>query len=367
MRGGVALLVIVQISKIIILGFPTEAGSDTWMSILLLFLSVIPVMLLYARMVHLMPGKSLFEMIESTLGRPVSIVLCVLYAYYFLTLSAMACGNDVEFIHLVSLRNTTFVTISIALFVVCAYLANSGSETMGKWASLILGFSLIVLAIMFIFSASKIKMDNLMPLLDAGWPAITSSSLHLLIQPFGEAIMLMASIGDLEKKVNPYKLFLIGSVISIGLCFAIYIQNCAMLGQSNLDTVYFTSYKAASVINIGTIGTRIEAMVAFAFIVMGITKVALCLLAGTKAVCSVFAVKEHWTMVHCVGFLTVALSTFVFHNIIEMFEYFDTVNFYCAPVFQIFIPLVIWVAAEVKMKKKKVNVSAVWKESPQSV
>ena len=351
MRDACALMIIIQISKMVIFGFPGDAGNDTWISILLLLPPVLLLMLLYARLVRLMPGKGLYEMTESALGRIPSIILTVLYVYYFLTLSGIVHGNYVEFVHLVSLYNTSFVIVCIAFFIICSFLAYSGSETLGKWAFAVMLFSLAVFAVMLYFSAPTIKPDNIMPVLDKEWSEIGRTSFLLFAQPFGEAVVLLCVIGDMEKKANPYKLFLTGGLISIVIGLGVYFFVCAMLGQEGLHTAYFPAYKAASIIHIGTVGTRVEALIAFAFLFQKITKAAICLIAAVKGVASIFKVSQYWKLVHTVGFMSVAFSTFIFHNIIEMFDFFDNIYPLYAPFFQVIIPLVIWIAAEIKARR----------------
>lgn len=356
------MIVVIQVSNTIILGFPSDAGGNTWISILLSVFLFIPLMLIYARLVHLMPGKNIFEMLESVFGRVVTIILCLLYAYYFITLTGIIRGNYAEFVHIVSLKNTPFIIIIISFFIICAFLAYSGTKTMGKWCILVLVFSLIVLGATVIFSVPKMKLDNLMLSMEASLEEIGLTALKFLPLPFGEAIILMTMAGDFEKKVNPYKLFLIGAFISVGLCLMVYVSNCAVLGQKTLESVYFPSFKAASVVHIGSVGTRIEAIVAFAFIMEGITKVAASLTASARAVAMIFKIEKHRMLIYPVGFLTLAFSSFVFHNILEMLEFTDQIYRLYAPFFQILIPLAVLITAEIKIRKSKQPIRKVWEE-----
>lgn len=366
MRNACAMIVVIQVCNTIILGFPAGAGGNTWISILLSTFLVVPLMLIYARLVHLMPGKNIFEMMESVFGRVITIVICLLYAYYFLTLTGIVRGNYAEFVHIVSLKNTPFIIIAMSFFIVCAFLAYSGSKTMGKWCVIVLLFSLVVLGATVIFSIPKMKLDNLTLSLEYSLEEIGLTALKFLPLPFGEAIIMMSMAGDFEKKVNPYKLFLAGGLISVVLCLIVYVSNCAVLGQKTLEAVYFPSFKAASVVHIGSVGTRIEAVVAFAFIMEGITKVAASLTAGVKAIAMIFKVKKHHMLIYPVGFLTLALSGFVFHNILEMLEFTDQIYRLYAPVFQMLIPLLLLILAEIKIRKTKQPIEKSWKEEPEA-
>lgn len=367
MRNACAIIVVIQVSNVIILGFPSDAGGNTWISILLSTFLFVPLMLIYARLVHLMPGKNIFEMMESVFGRVITIIICLLYAYYFMTLTGIVRGNYAEFVHIVALKNTPFIVITLSFFIVCSFLAYSGTKTMGKWCVLVLIFSVIVLGGTVIFSIPKMKLDNLMLSVGSSLEEIGITALKFLPLPFGEAIILMTMSGDFEKKVNPYKLFLTGAFVSVGLCLLVYLSNCAVLGQKTLEAVYFPSFKAASVVHIGSVGTRIEAIVAFAFIMEGITKVAASLTAGARAVAMIFNIKKHRMLIYPIGFLTVAFSSFVFHNILEMLEFTDHIYRLYAPFFQILVPLATLITAEIKIRKRKQPIRKVWEEVQEDI
>jgi len=358
LRDGIALIVVIQISKIMIVGFPAGSGPDTWAAVLLASLGALPLMAVYARLVRLMPGKNIFEMTQITAGKPVSVIISILYAYYFLVVASITIGSFSEFVQMAFLYNTSYVTICAGFFIVCAYLAYSGSSTLGKWSTIVLFFSALVIAAVFIFSLTKVKSPGLVMPMEKNWPNIGITGLRFLAIPFGEAVILTGLAGDFEKNVNPFKLFIGGSAISGVVVLLIYLHNSSVLGQENMSAVYFPAYKAASIINIGTIGTRIEALVAYAFIIEGITKAAAGIAVSTRAVAAVFRVKDFRGLAWPVGLLCLAMATFAFHNVTEMFEHFDNIYPVYGAVFQFALPLLLWLVAEVRLRGKKFRLVA---------
>ncbi|MCL2056075.1 MAG: endospore germination permease [Oscillospiraceae bacterium] len=347
-RDGAAMIIVIQISKIMVLGFPMGAKSDTWAAILLAAFGALPLMALYARLVRLMPGKSIFGMAERAVGRPIAVLICALYLYYFLVAAGITIGSFSQFVHLAFLPGTSYVTICAGFFIVCAYLAYSGVETLGKWSFIVLMFSAFVITASVLLSFAKMKMPGLILPMESGLPMIVSSGAKLLSIPFGEAIIFMSMAGDLDEKVNPYKLFIGASAVSGAVVLLIYLHNTSLLGQENMNTMYFPSYKAASVINIGTIGTRIEALIACSFIIEGITKAAAGIAATARAAAEILRVRHFRDIAWQIGLLCLAAATFAFSNVTEMFEHIDNVYPIYAAVFQLLIPAVIWVAAEVR-------------------
>ena len=55
-----------------------------------------------------------------------------------------------------------------------------------------------------------------------------------------------------------------------------------------------------------------------------------------------------------VGLLMMTLSIFIYHSTIEMFEWTEKICKYYALPFEVVLPLVILIAAEIKVRSKKV-------------
>jgi spore germination protein KB len=114
---------------------------------------------------------------------------------------------------------------------------------------------------------------------------------------------------------------------------------------------YFPSYVTARILHIGDFFARIEGTISINFILAGLTKIAICLMAATKGIARLFGLKSHRQIVVPVSSLVLALCAIVYNNIMEMFDFIRFYQVYAIP-FQIIIPLIIWIAAEVKSRRK---------------
>lgn len=93
-------------------------------------------------------------------------------------------------------------------------------------------------------------------------------------------------------------------------------------------------------------------MIVVNFVFTGVTKIAVCLLFASKGIASIFGIKDYKHMVMPTGLLAMALCAIVYKSTMEMID-FNKVYLYYAFLFQVMIPLVIWITAEIKNKKKK--------------
>lgn len=350
-RNAFSVIVVVQICNSIILGFTNNVGTDMWISLLVTMILSAPLMLLYARLVRLMPGNNIFQMAEGLLGRPFAIAVAVFYAYYFIILASITRGYYAQFVHVTSLKQTPFIVILFAFFIICSYVAKSGITTLGRWSGLILVFSCGITIIMTLLSIPVMNVANLLPLYSGGARSIWASGLHGVALPMGEIIMVFGFVGNLDKKINPYKLFLSSMLFTIAFLMLVYFQNTTVLGAHVADAVFYPFYTAATLISLNG-DIRIESLIMLAFLLAGITKVSVGIKAGTNAVSHIFKIKDDGRLVLPIAFFTVALSPILFYSNMDMFDFIEIYPIFAFP-FQVIVPVVLWVAAELRRRKEK--------------
>jgi spore germination protein KB len=97
---------------------------------------------------------------------------------------------------------------------------------------------------------------------------------------------------------------------------------------------------------------RIEGFISMNFILAGIIKITVCLMAATKGTARLFGINNYRKLLLPVSLLVVALSVIVYKNVMEMFDFLKFYTYYAIP-FQVIIPLVVWIAAVVRIRKRR--------------
>lgn len=348
-RNALFFMIIVTTGKAIVLGFPHDVEQDTWAALLLSMGGVLPLMLVYGRLLHLMPGLDIFQMATTALGQVPGKIASGLMLFYYMHLGAVILGNYSEFIHLTSLFRTPVIVITLLLFSACLYLAKSGVETLGKWSAVMVAITLLTLTFIVPAFIPRVNLENLQPTLSHTPEQLALAGLKLVPLPFGESVILLAIIGSLEKGRSPYRLFTLGALISCGTLIAVFVGTCGVLGPRLLSVVYFPTYKAASLVQAGQFLERIEAFLAFTSILSGVSKVAACIIASAKGISCILNFPSYRNAVLPMGTLMTAFSVILFHNIVEMFEFIDVYTLY-AILFQVIIPILIWVTGEIRVR-----------------
>ncbi len=138
--------------------------------------------------------------------------------------------------------------------------------------------------------------------------------------------------------------------ISAVVLLIIATRNVLVLGGDFAASLYFPSYTAVSLVNIGKFLQRIEVMVAVVFIFGGFVKISVCIYAATKGVARILQIDDYRPLVAPIGLLMMNLSCIIYDNIMEMQEWaFDIYMFYAFP-FQVVLPLLILLVAEIKVR-----------------
>ena len=350
--GAVAILLLVFISGSGIFDFTYGLGPDGWIAQLLGLAMAAPLLLLFARLAHLLPGMSLYAMLEYAFGRWIARFLSLLYLLYFIGLAAAIQAQYAAFIRMISLVNTPLVVILLAFFTLSVYLAKSGTKTLGKW-SLLLGVTAVVFALgLTLLALPDMRAEHLLPV-GANSPAsIVRSGGKFAIFPLGEAVVMLALLGPLDKRTDPYKLFFFGALFAVGFFLLSFFRDTAILGATLLDMLHFPSFTAAGVIQIGGIGGRMDIFFAGLLLLAGLTKAAACLIAANRGIRQVFSLSKENAALLPLGFFAAGLAAVLFPSLTELFA-FPGIYVYYVPLFQGVIPFAAWFFAEIK----------VWRES----
>jgi spore germination protein KB len=96
-----------------------------------------------------------------------------------------------------------------------------------------------------------------------------------------------------------------------------------------------------------------EASSALGFVITIFIKASLCLYVASVGVAKLFKLKSYRSVVLQLGLIMVYFSRFIFKDIMEMQHFAYTIYPIYALPFQVIIPLILWICAEIKVSKSK--------------
>lgn len=124
-----------------------------------------------------------------------------------------------------------------------------------------------------------------------------------------------------------------------------------MLGDLS-SKLYFPAHVAVSRISVGDFLQRIELSVAVVFVTGAFIKSSICLFVSCQGVAKLFKLNEYRSIVIQMGLLMIYLSYALYDSIIEMRTWAMQIYPYYAIPFQVILPLIILLIAEIKIRMK---------------
>lgn len=351
-RQGLCMITMFIIGSSLVLGGNNEAKQDSWLGILFGMVFSLPVVFVYARMKRLLPEMDLYDILQFAFGKVAGKIFIALFAWYALHLGALVIRNFSEFMTAQAFPETPEFISALFMGLLTVYAVKSGQETLGRWS----GIFLIVVMTVFIFTLligtnvynsdyiKPIAYNGIKPLLDGGFTEFTF--------PFAETVVIILAIGTFKSGANPYKVFFGGLALAGFVLVTAALRNLMILGpQTNLSR-YYSSYEAVKVTSLGAFFQRFEVIIGVNLLLCGFVKISVCLLAASKGVAKLFNIHDYKKIAVPVGLLMMLFSVIVYSSMMEMFGWIITYKYYALP-FQVILPLITWIIAEIKVKKQK--------------
>ncbi len=345
------IIIMFIIGSTVVLGVGTATKQDAWMAVIIAMAYVIPIILIYGRLMKLYPEQGLYEIIEAVTGKIFGTILIVLYIWYAFHLGSLVLRNFGEFIHVNLLRQTPHSIMLILIIFTAAYLTKSGLLTMGRFSLFTLGVLIVVVIVTVLGSLNQIEIHFMQPVLAAGAGKLFEEGYNIFSFPLAETVLFLTTASAVRKEDSPYKIYLWSILLAGVILISVVVRNVLVLGPEMVSSSYFPSFVAARIINIGDFFARIEGFISINFLMSGIFKISVCLFAATTGIAKLLGITNFKRFILPVSMLMMAFCEIVYKNIMDMFSWFKIYRFYVIP-FQIILPLLLWVLAEIKAKKK---------------
>ena len=352
-RQGISLMSMFIMGSTMIMGVGFEAKQDVWLSILVAVILAIPVMAVYARILSLFPDKDLYEILCTVFGGIIGRIIALFFIWYAFHLGTMVMRNFQEFIKVVAFPETPEFIPIIMMGILCIWVAKEGIEVLGRWSQMVFIILAVIIIIVVLLCMKDADFNNLRPVLYNGVIPVFNGAFSAFSFPFAETVLFMAVLNFSRDGNNPFKVYYLALAWSSLLISLVTLRNVLVMGTDFIERVYFPSYAAVSLLNIRDFLQRIDVTVSVVLLFAGFVKISVCLLAACKGVDCLFKIGDYRQIVVPVGLLMMTVSCFIYQNIMEMQEWaFKIYKYYAFP-FQVILPVIIWTAAEIKVKRQQ--------------
>ncbi len=345
-----ALIIMFIFGTTLVLGVNTRANQDSWIAIAIAVVLILPMVIIYGKILSLYPGKNLFDILIEVFGKLFGKTVCSLYIFYSIHLGSMVLRNCSEFIKIQNMQETPMILTSCFMIMLSIYTASVGIINVGRLSKVTFKIVALFVILITILNIPNMDFTNILPILNTEPKVLMKSSFEIFAFPFGETVLIMALFSEVNKKENPTHIYLKSILISALLLITANLRNLFVLGTKTIDLVYFTSYFSTSVISVGEFFTRFEVIIAINFLTASFVKLSVCVLVSCIGLSKLLNIDNYRvTAVPC-GLIVLTMSTKLYSNTAQMFDFIKTYPYYAFP-FEVLFPIIIYITAKIKQKK----------------
>ncbi|HEX3047441.1 MAG TPA: endospore germination permease [Bacillota bacterium] len=351
-RQGLAMMVLFLIGSTLVVGVTDVAKQDSWLSVLLAIITALPILMVYARLLHLFPGKDLFTITHQVFGPVAGKIISLLFVWYTFHLGVLVIRNFSEFLSEISLPETPQYFIQLVMLLLCIWIVKGGIEVLGRWTSFVFNIIILIIIALIPMALAKFNLTNFTPFLYEGFRPVMDGAFAVFSFPLAETVVFLSVLSFLKPGASGYKVYYLSLFVGGGILLFIVLRNATVLGFPFLSTQYFPTYIAVSLINMGEFFRRFEVMVAVVFLLCGFVKVSVCLFGAATGIARIFNIDDYRILTVPVALLMINLSIIIYPSMQAMFEWIKVYKYYAIP-FQVILPLMIWIGAEIKIRMQK--------------
>ncbi len=339
-----------------ILGAGSQAKQDVWLAIILSMVMASLIIFVYARISKIFPGKDIFLILDILFGKVFGKIISLIFLTYVFRLTSLVLRDYTEFVRTVSLPETPACIFSFSAIITVIWIVRSGIELLGRFVAFFFPVYIFMIIIVTFLSIPLFEFSNLKPILYDGLQPVLNTSFSLFTFPFAETVVFLCLMGNLKKNNSSvYKAYYISCLFGGIVILIISVRSVLILGVPNTLIQNFASYASARLIRIGSFLQRIEATVGIVFMISGFTKCTVCMYTATKGLAHLFNIKDYRKLAAPVGILATLYSMIVHGDAAELIEWATKIYPYYSIPFQIIIPIIVWIVAEIKTRTSGKN------------
>ena len=349
-RQAVILIIMFISGSSLLKGAGSQAKQDAWIAVIIAISWSIILLLMFSKILSLYPGKDLFDILQIVMGKFIGKIISILMIWFAFHDATLIFKNLSDYTNTIVFAYTPVVLPMIFFAMLLIWALKEGIEVLGRWSEFFIWVVIIIFSTISMLAIPQMNISRLRPILNNGFTPVLKGAFSSFSFPFGETIIFTMVFSNISKVKNYKRTFILGLLIGGGLICVSTIRNTLILGSRTISRVYFPAPIAISLIDIGQMFERLEILVAVVFIVCIFVKVSICLIAVCNGISKVFGLNEYKFIATPVTLLMFNFTFFVYKSTMEMTSWVTNIWPYYSFGFEVIIPLVIFIVAEIKSK-----------------
>jgi len=339
--------------SLLTLSFSKEVVKhDIWIAAIASFLLNLPLAFVYLTLALKFPGQNLIQINDNIFGPYLGKLVSLQYICLFFMIIAANLWFVGDFIITFFMPETPILVVMIMFTFICAWAVRAGIEVFARMSFLLVLMTSLTALITFALLLKDTKFSYFLPIFEVPIYDFLHGTHILMAIPFNEVFVFTMVIPYVNKLKQVKSSVLYGLIIG-GITFLIVvIRNTAVLGPiSNIVTS--PSMETVRLIDIGKIISRLEAIVAIAFLVTMFLKVAVFYYATVLGIAQLLKLRSYVPLVIPIGILGIIIALSYESSIQFIYTATNTYPIFSLPFYVVLPVLSLLIAKLRKLPKQK--------------
>lgn len=318
--------------------------QDTWVVILLAMLIFIPFLSSYSILVKRFSGKKLVQINEIVYGKYLGSIISIYYIIFFILTLSFNLKGLAYFYNTFLMSDTPLIFFLVVFTLMCAYGVYKGIEVLGRVSFIFMIVGFFILASTSLLLIDKMDFSNMLPVFDIPINKFVKGTHMILSIPFGELVVILTIIGDVDNSEHSLKHILIAFLIGNINFLVVVVQDMVILGNT-AGILTSPAFQVSRIIEIGGIFTRMDILIAIGHTMLMFFKCCIFYYAAVVSLSHLLKLKSYSVLLLPIAGIAIILSAIVFQSSIEQNPISTGVGItYSIPIMFIIPPLSLLVA-----------------------
>ena len=288
--------------------------QDSWIAVLIGFVSFIPIIVVYKTIMTDYPDKNLVQVLKLVFGKVLGTIISIFFVYFFLILTALNLSDLGNFAKLTVMFNTPKTILTLMCILVSVYAVRNGLSIVTRYSALFTFVEFLLIGLTLLMVLNLAKPDNFLPILNLE-PMKYIQSAHIITTiPLGEIVvflMLTPNVSVDRKKI--FKYWFWGVCMGVAVLVLSLIRDVGVLGSS-LHLFSLPGLITIRLVSLGPTFSRLEILFAIALFIILFFKVTFLLYITNLALAQTFHLKSFNHLVLIVGIFVVLYGLTLYPN-----------------------------------------------------
>lgn len=292
------------------------AGRDSWISIIIAAIVGLFIVWINSILGELHPGKTLIEVIKIVLGKWPGGFVSAFLVFMTFTTGTQVIWYVGDFFTTMYMTGESNYYINILFSAALAIALLYGLEAMFRATEIFFMFAFPFMILSLLMLTPQAKTDNLLPILENGIsPAIKGIIPILSLNIFPLIILNMIFPANVENLKQTKKAMFYGYLLGI-ITLSTAIMFCILVfGSTVTANLRFPLFTVTKEINVGTIFSRVEALIVFIWIITNFISTFIYLYTSIKGLSQLLKLKDYKTLVLPMMLIVAVYSGFIYKNV----------------------------------------------------